>query len=121
MANLGDMFPGAILVFATLNKSLSEKEKIILRRVVNRSRKYRKNNRPFNPVLILTGKELFLESLWDSHLDKWGPARDLFELCDLTQQLHLDVDSWDQWLDRQLGRVTTSIAPTWTTRRGETL
>ena len=121
MANLGDMFPGAILVFATLNKSLSEKEKIILRRVVNRSRKYRKNNRPFNPVLILTGKELFLESLWDSHLDKWGPARDLFELCDLTQQLHLDVDSWDQWLDRQLGRVTTSIVPTWTTRRGETL
>ena len=121
MVDLGDAFPGAILVFATLKESLKQKEKTILRRVVNRSRKYRKNNRPFNPVLILTGKELFLESLWDSHLDKWGPARDLSELCDLTQQLHLDVDSWDQWLDRQLGRVTTSIAPTWTTRRGETL
>ncbi len=121
MVNLGDAFPGAILVFATLKESLTQKEKIIFRRMVNRSRKHRKNNRPFNPVLILTGKELFLEALWDSHLDEWGPARDMFELCDLTQQLHLDVDSWNQWLDRQLGRVPTSIAPTWTTRRGETL
>lgn len=121
MVDLGDAFPGAILVFATLKKSLKQKEKTILRRVVNRSRKHRKNNRPFNPVLILTGKELFLESLWDSHLDEWGPARDLFELCDLTQQLYLDVDSWDQWLNKQYGIVPTSIAPTWTTRRGDTL
>ena len=121
MANLGNAFPGAVLVFATLNKSLTEKETTILRRMVNRYRKCRKNERPFNPVLILTGKELFLQSIWDSHLDRWRPIRDLFELCDLTQQFYLGIESWDQWLDRQLGRVTTSIPPTWTTRRGDIL
>ena len=121
MVNLGNEFPGAILVFATLKESLKQKEKTTLRRVVNHSRKHRKNNRPYNPILILTGKELFLASRWDSHLGEWGPRRDMLELCDLTQQLHLDVDSWDQWLNRQYGIVPTSIAPTWTTRRGNTL
>ena len=109
MINLGDAFPGAILVFATLKDSLNQKEKTILRRVVNRSRRHRKNNRPYNPVMILTGKELFLQSFWQSHLDELGPKRDMFELCDLTQQLCLGVESWHQWLDRQLGRTTTPV------------
>ena len=121
MVNLGNEFPGAILVFATLKDSLNQKEKTILRRVVNRSREHRKNNRPYNPILILTGKELFLASRWDSHLDEWGPRRDMLELCDLTQQLYLGVESWHQWLDRQLGRTTHPIATTWTTRREHTL
>ena len=121
MVDLGDAFPGAILVFATLKKSLKQKEETLLRRVVNRSRTRRKNNRPFNPVLILTGKELFLQSYWQSHLEESGPARDLVELCDLTQQLNLGIDSWHQWLDRELGRTTTPVAATWTTRRGDSL
>ena len=121
MVNLGDAFPGAILVFATLKESLKQKEKTVLRRVVNRSRKQRKNNRPFNPVLILTGKELFLQSFWQSHLDDLGPRRDMVELCDLTQQLNLGMDSWYEWLDRQRGNVPTSIAPVWTARREDTL
>ena len=121
MVDLGDAFPGAILVFATLKESLTQKEKTIFRRMVNRSRKHQKNNRPFNPVLILTGKELFLQSFWQSHLDEWGPTRDMSELCDLTQQLNLGIDSWYEWLDRQLGRTTPPIATTWTTRREGTL
>ena len=121
MVNLGDAFPGAILVFATLKESLKQKEKTVLRRVVSRSRKQRKNNRPFNPVLILTGKELFLQSFWQSHLDDLGPRSDMVELCDLTQQLNLGIDSWYEWLDRQRGNVPTSIAPVWTARREDTL
>ena len=93
MVDLGDAFPGAILVFATLKESLNQKEKTILRHVVNRSRKYQETRRPFNPVLILTGKELFLQSLQDSHLDDWGPEKDLEELCNFTQQLNLDIES----------------------------
>ena len=121
MVDLGDAFPGAILVFATLKESLNQKENTIFRSVVNRSRKHRKNNRPFNPILILTGTELFLQSFWQSHLDEWGPTRDMSELCDLTQQLNLGIDSWYEWLDRQRGRVLTSIASIWTTRREDTL
>ena len=120
MINLGDAFPGSILVFTTLKDSLNQKEKTIFRSVVNRSRKHRKNNHPYNPILILTGKELFLQSFWQSHLDEWGPARDMSELCDLTQQLCLGIDSWSEWLDRQLGRTTFPVAATWTTRREDT-
>ena len=131
MINLGDAFPGSVLVFATLKKSLSQKEKTILRPVVNRSRKYRKNDRPFNPVLILTGTELFSELDLSQSWEEAGGIRatfaqssalaNLLELCDLTQQIYLDMDSWYQWLDRQLGRVTTSTTPTWTRRREDTL
>ena len=117
MGKLGDAFPGTVLVFAALNKSLSEKEKTILRRVVDRSRKRRKNQRPFNHVLILTGAELFLESFWKSHLDRYARAKELFELCDLTQQVNLGMNSWHQWLDEQYGNVTRSIAPVWTSNR----
>ena len=133
MRKLGDAFPGAVLVFATLKKSLSQKEKTFLRSVVNRSRKYRQNDRPFNPVLILTGTELFSELHLAQSWQEAGGIRagfvqdnilgltDLLELCDLTQQIYLDMDSWHQWLDRQLGRATTLVAPTWTTRSGNIL
>lgn len=97
MAKLGKAFPGAILVFATLKESLSETEKKLLRPLVNRSRKARMSDRPFNPILILTGEELFLESLWDSHLNNWNRriVSDLSELCDVTQQINLGMDSLD--------------------------
>ena len=117
MKKLGDVFPGAILVFATLKESLSKQEKAILSRVVNRSRKYRKNGRPFNPVLILTETELFSRSrLSESWKEAGGiramfaqnnEPRNLLELCDLTQQIYLDMDSWYQWLDEQFGRTPT--------------
>lgn len=131
MINLGDAFPGSVLVFATLKKSLNQKEKTILRPVVNRSRKSRKNDRPFNPVLILTGIELFSELDLSQSWEEAGgihatfaqtPAlANLLKLCDLTQQIYLDMDPWDQWLDRQLGIVRTSTTPTWTRRRKDTL
>lgn len=116
MAKLGKAFPGAFLVFATLKESLSEKEQRILRPLVNRSRKDWKNNRPFNPILILTGKELFLESFWDSHLKDWN-IRGLSELCGVTQQINLGMDSPDEWLNKQYGieeRFRYAASTTWT-------
>ncbi len=61
MMALAKDFPGAILVFATLRKELTENEKKLLRPLVNRGRKYWKAERPYNPVLILTGTELFAD------------------------------------------------------------
>jgi len=112
MKILGDQFPGAFLVFATLRKSLTEKEKILLRPVVNRGRRSRKAGRPFNPVLILTGTELFSDwwppQCWEdaggkhaTFAQNYKVWRDLYEFCDATQQLYLDMEPWYQWLEKR--------------------
>ena len=111
MGKLGEAFPGAVLVFATLKESLSNDEKAILCRLVNRCREYWKNERPVNPVLILTGTELFAEfdlvQAWEdagsfrATYAKSIGTRDLLELCDITQQVYLGMNSWHQWLDEQ--------------------
>ena len=124
MTDLGKAFPGAILVFAKLEEHLLDEEKAILCPLVNRSRRNRKSNSPFNPVLILTGKELF----WKSRLSRWWEERGgmrmavnaregMFELCDLTQQINLNIDSWDHWLDKQYEveeRPRRAARTTWT-------
>lgn len=119
MRRLGKAFPGTVLVFAALKESLDQKEQTILCTLVNRQREDRKNNRPFNHVLILTGKELFLETLWDSHLERSIRRRNLIELCDYTQQINLGMNSWHQWLDEKSGRITSVQPTTWTTPNGE--
>lgn len=127
MIDLGKSFPDAILVFAKLKEKMSNKEKAILCSLADRSRKNRMNNRPFNPVLILTGTDLY----WKSQLSYWwkergrmstviNPRKGMLELCDLTQQINLGMDSWDQWYNEQSGieryprRVTRT---TWTPSR----
>jgi hypothetical protein len=109
MILLADQFPGAFLVFATLRRSLTQKEKKLLRPVVNRGRKYWTDERPYNPVLILTGTELFSNwrppQCWKDaggihapFAQKYKYLRNLFELCDATQQLYLDMKPWHEWL-----------------------
>ena len=105
MIDLGKAFPGAVLVFATLNEFLSDAEKKLLRPVVNGFRRDRKNGHPLNRVLILTGTELVSEShLFQSWEEKEGVRAEiarirtpinLLELCDLTQHIYLDLGLWD--------------------------
>jgi hypothetical protein len=59
MKQLAKQFPGAILAFCTLRPSLEPGEVRELRRITKMGMKYWKNDRPLNPVLILTGRELF--------------------------------------------------------------
>ncbi len=118
MGRLGEAFPGAVLVFATLKESLNDEEKAILHPLVNRCREYWKNERPINPVLILTGRDLFLDSFRRSHLENYTLRRDLFEFCDLTQQINLGMDSWHQWLDKQYGHTTSAMPTSWRTQDG---
>ena len=116
MSALAEHFPGAVLVFATLNKTPSKKEQTVLRPVVNRGRRLWKTGHPFNPVLILTGTELF--SRWRpsqawrdaggkhatfANYHSW-PRGELLTVCDTTQQLYLDLPPWDRWLDRRRRR-----------------
>jgi len=107
MISVSKEFPGAVLVFATLRDSLTEDEKTLLRPVVNRGRRYWKSERPYNPVLILTGNELFadgdprqhwkeLGGIHETHSHTWGGDRDIVSLADDTQQIYLGMKPWHE-------------------------
>jgi len=103
---LAKNFPGSILVFSTLRKSLSTNEKVEITRIAKAGRKYWKADRPINPILILTGNELLHNSgppyCWeDSVKKKFGRVVGIIELADATQQLYLNLPSWHKdWQER---------------------
>jgi hypothetical protein len=106
MIDLGEAFPNAVLVFATLKEDLSDKEKKLLLPMVKKSRKNWTKSNTLNSVLILTGTELF----WQSGLSEWRQKMEekiegsppsvlkteLLLLCYFTQQIYLDMDPWNQ-------------------------
>jgi hypothetical protein len=99
MRQLAKTFPGAVLVFSVLRESLSPKEINGITRIAKAGRKYWKNERPINPVLILTGTELLNHSgppyCWGESLQKkFDRVHGLIDLCDATQQIYLNLPSW---------------------------
>ena len=104
MEKVGNAFPGSTLVFAKLTETLTDEEKEILTPFVEASWKRSENSQPFNPVMILTGKELFLDLLWESHLAKVR-FKDLLDICSLTQRVHLGRDFRDEQYNRINQRV----------------
>lgn len=107
MRFLAKTFPGAVLVFATLRKELTAKEVRAISRIAKAGRTYWKPERPINPVLILTGREL-LDPVgppycWrDNDVDKrFENTRELLDICNATQQLYLGLRPWEQdWSER---------------------
>ena len=127
MLDLGKQFPQAVLVFATLKESLSDDEKRLLKSVVNCSRENRKNKRPFNPIMVLTGTELISDTHftlnWENIADIRGTfvhnidpnidfavgPRILLEFCEITQQIYLDMEPSDHTPKEQPGEATSLI------------
>jgi hypothetical protein len=68
-----------------------------------------------NPVLLLTGKELFgqyrIESPYDIYGDKKEMAErvymrnDIQETCGFTQQLYLGIESYYTWRDKKRQKI----------------
>ena len=115
MKAIGSEFPGAALIFATLRKSLTDKEKRLLHPVVNQGRKYWKADRPYNPVIILTGNELCgdldvcdtwrnLGGIHAAHSHRHGEQSELALLADATQQIYLGMEPWHRWLEKRWKR-----------------
>lgn len=120
MALIAKQFPGSIMAFTTLNEKLSPKEKKLLKPIALSGRKYFEQDKPTNPVLILTGNELFSR---DSIFRKWekmggkhkelaarNRIQDIFNLCDATQQIYLDMEpthqTWEKhWTNRRRRRA----------------
>lgn len=120
MQYLAESFPGAVLVFSTLRESLTKREIVSLTRLTRAGRKYWKNDRPINPVLILTGKELLTTQrppyCWDNSFhERFSHIRDLIALSNATQQIYLNLPSWtEDWsntsVKRRLRREARSTA-----------
>jgi hypothetical protein len=112
MDQLGKRFPGAVLCFCTLNKDLTIAEKKAIGRLARAGRKSLKIGQQSNPVLVLTGRELFgqfgPEDLVDSYPEKFKllaqgvyGRRDIQEICDLTQQSHLGLEPFHVWAEKK--------------------
>lgn len=111
MSEMAKIFPGAIIAFCTLRDSLEPVEKKYLTKLARMGRKHYRAERWINPVLILTGIELFSDVgppyCWK---DKGKPYDDfanqyrgdgIQELCDITQQMHLGIESYWTWYEQQ--------------------
>ncbi len=112
MKLIAEKFPGAVLVFATLKEELNSKEVALLKPLVNKCRRYYKNEEPYNPVMILTKTELFsswdLNQTWKEKGGKYAPFGDrhyygdeLLSVCDATQQLYLGMKPWNDFIHEQ--------------------
>lgn len=108
MRYLAKTFPGSIIVFSTLRKNLTKREIKEITSIAKAGRKYWKNDRPINPVLILTSTELFSfhgpPYCWeDAGLkdEKFERISGLMSICDASQQIYLKLPSWEQeWHDK---------------------
>lgn len=99
MAELGQEFPGAVLVFATLSDSLGAKESRLLKKLAARCRRRPKAN----PVLLLTSRELSGDfgppHCWqDGSVEEQAVAEtmkqwqfDFLRICDASVQLRLGL------------------------------
>lgn len=124
MKQLAVSFPGSILAFCTLRTHLKDREKKIISKLAMRGRRHYKGEQWINPVLILTGIELFSEyappTCWNDKGDPYNRYDrtykmfdDIQDLCDASQQIHLGIESYSVWLMAKMNkknRKSTSLA-----------
>ena len=116
---LAEEFPGALIVFATMRQpeELQQTERSAIRKLALWGRESIKAElRTRAPVIVLTGIELFagfgLRDAWKNaggrHAEfgqsDWLEAGNLRLLADLTQQLYLDLPSYQTWCESKWSR-----------------
>jgi hypothetical protein len=97
------LYPGAVLCFCTFNESLEPAEIKGLKKIVEAGREILDVGVSVNPVLILTGRELFGQFHFGDFSDLYGAdaqmARGMFmrgeirDLCEFTQRLYVGMPS----------------------------
>jgi hypothetical protein len=102
MRAVAKQFPGAILAFCTLRTTLTTGEVRELKRITTAGMRQWKTERPVNPVLILTGRELFnsvgAPYCWDGlSIPEWAKhAHTVLNLCNATQSIYLELPHWQE-------------------------
>jgi len=111
MSKIAEKFPGAVIAFCTLRKTLKDREKKLIASLARRGRKHLKAEQWVNPILILTGIELFDDfeppSCWkdkgapyEAFANNWHIRDGIQNLCDATQQMHLGIESYWTWYEQ---------------------
>ena len=101
LKNVAGRFPGAIIVCAVLRDHFTDKEKARLRRLVHWGRRPNQDGEPTNPVVLLTGNELFFDislgTTW-KHLgdpyakfEGYNHTDEIRGMSDATQAIYLDL------------------------------
>jgi hypothetical protein len=110
MEELAKEFPGAILAFCTLRKTLNASEIKLLKQLTKKGMKYWKTERPITPVLILTGHELF-DHFGPPHCWKtlavpdWAKrSHTILEFCNATQGIYLGLPNWQETWRKEFER-----------------
>ena len=110
LKEIGAKMPGTFLVLATLKLKLSDAERRRIERLATWGRKPVDSGQSRNPVIVLTGTELFarrgIEDAWRKTDDKrsklvepgYVRVDNLRTLADLTQQAYLKLQPTDEWL-----------------------
>ena len=127
LKRIGEKMPGTFLVFATLKLGLSDAEHVQIAKLATWGRLPSADNRPRNPVIVLTGTELFAaHSISEAWREAGGKRKSLAEpgyvrmdnlqtLADLTQQVYLGLQPVQEWLheywQRRYERRTHRNAP----------
>lgn len=108
MKDMSKAFPGSALVFATLNTKLEKADVRMIQPLVLAERRKRFHGKPYSPVVILTGTELFSVhgicdcwkgkgGLYDQLSERSFELSELPNLADATQRLYLDLPGWYDW------------------------
>lgn len=93
-------FPGAVIAFCTLRDRLEKDEVRELTKLVKKGRKYYHDEKPINPILILTANEIFDYSrppyCWRKLglKENFDRVHSLLDICNATQQIYLGLPSW---------------------------
>jgi len=121
MTQLAREFPGAALIFATLMDRLDAFSSKKLVTLALQQRKLRLARKPYSPIIVLTGGELFsmrgapecwrLTPLYEdiSRAVFHEPLLDVW--ADATQRLHLTMPAWHQWREEQWQKHRKGNAP----------
>ena len=111
MTALADAFPGAMIVFSTLRKTLEEEEKRLITSLADKGRSTIKDDQWRNPVMVLMGVEL-LNRMGPPHC--WTDAGEPYakferqywqyrkpqDLCELLQRMHLGMEPYHVWYEK---------------------
>jgi len=112
MGKLASEFPGAIIAFCTLRNALTKREKKIIANLARKGRKHFKAEQWINPVLILTGIELFADfeppscykdkgAPYEAFANDWHIRDGIQNLSNATQQMHLEIESYWTWYEQE--------------------
>jgi hypothetical protein len=108
MKDMSEAFPGSALVFATLNNKLEKADIRMIQPLVFTEWRKRFYGKPYSPVIVLTGTELFSVrgisdcwkgkgGLYDQLSERSFELAELPNLADATQRLYLDLPGWYDW------------------------